>query len=47
MGIISSTAGYFGIQYYWQYHVNKKWAERKEKRLAAQESQIEDIKESD
>ncbi|MDP1771642.1 MAG: DUF2062 domain-containing protein [Methylobacter sp.] len=44
MGIISSAAGYFGIQYYWQYHVNKKWAERKEKRLTAQESQIEDIK---
>lgn len=44
MGIVSSTAGYFGIQYYWQYHVNKKWAERKEKRLAAQESQIEATK---
>ncbi|WP_036244770.1 DUF2062 domain-containing protein [Methylobacter tundripaludum] len=43
MGIVSSTAGYFGIHYYWQYHVNKKWAERKEKRLAAQDTQIEDI----
>ena len=33
MGIVSSAIGYFGIQYYWNYHVTKKWAERKEKKL--------------
>jgi len=43
MGIVSSAAGYFGIQYYWQQHVMKKWAERKEKRLTALDTQIEDI----
>jgi uncharacterized protein (DUF2062 family) len=32
MGMISSAAGYFGIQYYWQQHITKKWAERKELR---------------
>lgn len=32
MGILSSAAGYFGIQYYWREHTTKKWAERKEKR---------------
>jgi uncharacterized protein (DUF2062 family) len=43
MGILSSAAGYFGIQYYWQQHITRKWAERKEKRLAAQESQVEEL----
>lgn len=43
MGIVSSAAGYFGIHYYWQHHVMKKWAERKEKRLTAPDTQIEDI----
>ncbi|MEY3807974.1 MAG: hypothetical protein RI893_950 [Pseudomonadota bacterium] len=37
MGIISSAIGYFGIHYYWQYHINKKWAERKDRRLKAKE----------
>ncbi len=37
MGIVSSAAGYFGIQYYWQQHITKKWAERKAKRLTAQD----------
>jgi uncharacterized protein (DUF2062 family) len=37
MGIVSSSAGYFGIQYYWKYLVTKKWEERKEKRLAARD----------
>jgi uncharacterized protein (DUF2062 family) len=37
MGIISSAIGYFGMHYYWQYHINKKWAERKAKRLSVQD----------
>jgi uncharacterized protein (DUF2062 family) len=37
MGIVSSAIGYFGIQYYWYYHITKKWADRKEKRLSAQD----------
>jgi len=32
MGIICSTAGYFGMQSVWHYHVRKKWAHRQEKR---------------
>lgn len=36
MGIVSSAIGYFGMQYYWKYHITKKWEERKAKRLAAQ-----------
>ncbi len=44
MGIVSSAAGYFGIQYYWQYHITKKWTERKEKRLSAQDLQVEETK---
>ena len=28
MGITSSVIGYFGIEYYWKYHVRKKWAKR-------------------
>jgi uncharacterized protein (DUF2062 family) len=35
MGIVSSAAGYFGIQYYWQQHVMKKWEERKAARVKA------------
>ncbi|MCX7092957.1 MAG: DUF2062 domain-containing protein [Methylobacter sp.] len=34
MGIVSSAVGYFGLQYYWKYHITKKWEERKAKRLA-------------
>jgi len=37
MGIVSSAAGYFGIRYYWQQHIAKKWQERKEKRLKAKD----------
>ncbi|MDO9424974.1 MAG: DUF2062 domain-containing protein [Methylobacter sp.] len=33
MGIASSAAGYFGMKYYWEHHIIKKWKERKEKRL--------------
>ena len=33
VGIISSAAGYFGINRYWRYHVTKKWEERKQERL--------------
>ncbi len=29
LAIISSTIGYFGIQFFWQYHVKKKWKLRK------------------
>lgn len=35
LGITSSTAGYFGVQYFWRQHVLNKWAERKESRLKA------------
>jgi uncharacterized protein (DUF2062 family) len=28
LGVISSIAGYFGIQYFWRMHIVKKWAER-------------------
>lgn len=34
MGIVSSAIGYFGLQYYWKYHITKKWEERKATRLA-------------
>jgi uncharacterized protein (DUF2062 family) len=33
MGIASSAIGYFCMQYYWHYHITKKWEERKEKRI--------------
>ncbi len=33
MGIISSATGYFGMKYYWEHHIAKKWKARKEKRL--------------
>ena len=33
MGIASSAVGYFGMKYYWEHHIAKKWKERKEKRL--------------
>jgi len=32
MGIICSSAGYFGIRYFWALQINQKWAERKAKR---------------
>jgi uncharacterized protein (DUF2062 family) len=31
LGVVSSTAGYFGIQYFWRAHIAKKWAERKKR----------------
>ncbi|MFI3187677.1 MAG: DUF2062 domain-containing protein [Methylococcaceae bacterium] len=40
MGIVSSAIGYFGMHYYWQYHIKKKWAERNEKRLRAKKDSI-------
>jgi uncharacterized protein (DUF2062 family) len=32
MGIISSAAGYFGIQYFWAYQITRKWDERKNRK---------------
>jgi uncharacterized protein (DUF2062 family) len=32
MGVICSTAGYFGIQGFWAYYVSKKWMHRQKKR---------------
>jgi uncharacterized protein (DUF2062 family) len=32
VGIVSSTVGYFGINYFWRYHAAKKWATRKQTR---------------
>ena len=32
IGVICSTVGYFGINYFWHYHVAKKWATRKHTR---------------
>ena len=32
LGITCSTAGYFGIDYFWRYHAAKKWATRKQTR---------------
>jgi len=29
LGIVCSSAGYFGIQYFWRAYITKKWAERK------------------
>lgn len=40
MGIVSSAIGYFGMHYYWQYHIKKKWAERNEKRLRAKKDSM-------
>ncbi len=37
LGIASSAAGYFGMKYYWQHHIRKKWAERKAKRITAED----------
>jgi len=37
MGVVSSAVGYFGLQYYWKYHITKKWEERKARRLAKQD----------
>jgi uncharacterized protein (DUF2062 family) len=36
LGIMCSTVGYFGIDYFWRQNVTKKWAERKEKRRKTQ-----------
>jgi uncharacterized protein (DUF2062 family) len=32
VGVLSSAAGYFGIQAFWHYHVSKKWTRRQIKR---------------
>ena len=32
LGIVCSTAGYFGIDYFWRYHAAKKWETRKQTR---------------
>jgi uncharacterized protein (DUF2062 family) len=32
VGMVCSLAGYMGIDYFWRYHVAKKWAARKEAR---------------
>ena len=32
IGVVCSTAGYFGINYFWHYHAAKKWAARKQTR---------------
>lgn len=37
MGIVSSSAGYFGIHYFWRQYTQRKWDERREKRVAKQE----------
>ena len=37
MGITCSAVTYFGVRYLWAQHAFKKWAERKEKRLASQD----------
>ena len=31
LGIISSAIGYFGIRFFWKYHVNKQWELRKKR----------------
>ncbi|MCK4842083.1 MAG: DUF2062 domain-containing protein [Methylococcales bacterium] len=31
LGIISSVIGYFGIKYYWQYNIIKRWITRKKR----------------
>jgi uncharacterized protein (DUF2062 family) len=35
LGIACSTAGYFGINYFWHYHVAKKWALRQQTRKSS------------
>ncbi|MEY3288294.1 MAG: hypothetical protein RLZZ419_536 [Pseudomonadota bacterium] len=32
IGVVCATTGYFGINYFWHYHVAKKWADRKKRR---------------
>ncbi len=32
IGVVCSTAGYLGINYFWHYHAAKKWAARKQTR---------------
>ncbi|UOA08964.1 DUF2062 domain-containing protein [Methylobacter sp. S3L5C] len=32
IGLVCATTGYFGINYFWHYHVAKKWADRKQTR---------------
>jgi uncharacterized protein (DUF2062 family) len=32
LGTVCSTAGYYGINYFWRYHVYKKWETRKQTR---------------
>lgn len=33
LGLMSSLAGYIGMDLFWRFQVNKKWAERKQKRI--------------
>lgn len=37
LGVVSSSAGYFGIQYFWRQHTLKRWNERKQRRAALAE----------
>lgn len=32
LGVLCSVSGYLGMLYFWQYHITRKWAERKQKR---------------
>lgn len=32
MAITSSMAGYFGMRYFWAYHIKKQWAEREQRK---------------
>lgn len=31
LGMLSATMGYFGINYFWRYHVEKRWAARRQR----------------
>jgi uncharacterized protein len=35
LGTICATAGYFGINYFWQFHVGRNWVHRKQNRKDA------------
>lgn len=32
LGVLSATVGYFAVQGFWYYHINKKWTHRQKKR---------------
>jgi uncharacterized protein (DUF2062 family) len=38
-GVISAVLGYFGVQLFWRYHVNKQWLIRQAKRLLHKKAQ--------